>query len=90
MSRFTDLVERWDKLPAAEAAARAWLDPGPQHGTWHPQAKAEVEFLMPMLARAMDRLVLELDLHPADWRLWEDVLPVVPSLHQPTRRGSRS
>jgi hypothetical protein len=84
---FEQLVERWDKLPAAEAAARAWRDPGPKHGTWHPKAKANVEFLMPMLARAMDRLVLELDLHPADWRLWEEVLPVVAPTRQTRRRG---
>lgn len=63
-------LEKWDDLPAAEACARAWLDPGPQAGTWHKKAKAEIDYLMPLLARALDRLVLEVDVHPVDHRLW--------------------
>lgn len=55
-------MEAWDHLPAAEAVARAWQDPGPRRkfGTWHPRARDEVAFLMPLLARALDRLQCEL------------------------------
>jgi hypothetical protein len=64
----------WDHLPAAEAVARAWMDPGPRHGTWHKTARADVEYCMPLLARALDRLLVELvDVLPSSdaWRLWE-------------------
>lgn len=65
----------WDHLPAAEAIARAWMDPGAPHrfGTWHRQARVDVEYVMPLLARALDRLLLEHadDLPSTDWRLWE-------------------
>lgn len=70
-----ELEERWDDLPAAEAVARAWMDPGPRrtHGTWHPTAKEEVAQLMPMLARGLDRLLRELDgvMPGTDPSLWE-------------------
>jgi hypothetical protein len=74
-----ELLERWDELPAIEAAARAWLDPGPRAGTWHRAARAEIEFLMPMLARALDRLIVECDVYPVDPLLWEDVPSLIPS-----------
>ena len=83
---FAELVEVWDHLPAGEAAARAWVDPGPKHGTWHRQARQEIGYLMPLLARALDRLVIELDVQTPDWRLWEDVAPPIPRTR--TRRGS--
>jgi len=74
-----ELEERWDHLPAAEAVARAWQDPGPVriHGTWHPRAVDEVRQLMPMLARGLDRLLAELEdrLPATDPALWEDVVP---------------
>lgn len=63
----------WDHLPAAEAIVRAWLDPGPTAGTWHRLARADVEYCMPLLARALDRLMAELEhtLPSTDWRLWD-------------------
>lgn len=70
-----ELEERWDDLPAAEAVARAWQDPGPRrkHGTWHPTARDEVRQLMPLLARALDRLLVDLDdvMPETDPSLWE-------------------
>lgn len=63
-------LARWDALPAAEAVARAWRDPGPQAGTWHAKAREDVTMLMPLLARALDRLIVELDLGPVQWELW--------------------
>lgn len=78
-------MSRWDSLPAAEAAARAWLDPGPQAGTWHGAARSEIERLMPMLSRALDRLVVELDVHPVDPLLWADVAPPVPAPRKRSR-----
>lgn len=58
----------WDHLPAAEAVARAWTDPGPAYGTWHKLARADVEYVMPLLARALDRLVDDLaDVLPGDY-----------------------
>jgi hypothetical protein len=65
----------WDQLPAAEAVARAWRDPGnpSKFGTWHRQARVDVEYCMPLLARALDRLLAELEhkMPSTDWRLWE-------------------
>lgn len=70
---YEDIVIRWDKLPAADAVARAWQDPGPRHGTWHASARREIERLMPMLAQHLDRLREELELPPVvEWELWED------------------
>lgn len=86
---FEDLVERWDQLSPKEACARAWLDPGPQHGTWHRQAKAEIGYLMPMLARALDRLVIDVDVYPVDPQLWADLpRPVIPTARSRSPRGS--
>jgi len=71
-----DLEGQWDFLPAAEAVARAWRDPGnpKKWGTWHRWARRDVGDLMPLLARALDRLVLELadQLPDTDERLWEE------------------
>lgn len=59
---FRELEEVWDALPAVKACALAWQDPGPRRkvGTWHPRAREEVAHLMPLLARALDRLLVEL------------------------------
>ena len=70
-TRFEELVEVWDELPAAEAVCRAWLPPGPKAGTWHRNAKTEIERLMPLLARALDRLVVEEDVYPVEHELWD-------------------
>lgn len=75
MTGHDERMAMWDGLPAAEAIARAWMDPGDpsRFGTWHRQARIDVEYCMPLLARALDRLLLELsDILPStDWRLWE-------------------
>lgn len=39
-----ELEAVWDYLPAAEAVAYAWMDPGPRHGTWHRTAREEVAY----------------------------------------------
>ena len=72
-TRFEQLTEQFDHLPPAEACARAWVSPGPpkKAGEWHPRAKAEIERLMPLLARALDRLVVDVDVEPVQWELWE-------------------
>jgi hypothetical protein len=49
----------WDHLPSLEAVLRAWQEPGPSYGSWHKTARAEVAYLMPLLARALDRAQLE-------------------------------
>jgi hypothetical protein len=70
----------WDHLPAAQAVARAWQPPDPRRfGRWHALAREEVADLMPLLARALDRLLVELDdvLPSTDWRLWESPEPEV-------------
>lgn len=69
---YEELVERWDKLDAAQAVARAWQDPGPRHGTWHKTAREQLAYSMPILARHLDRLLQELELPPVvQWQLWE-------------------
>jgi hypothetical protein len=72
VSAFEALLQRWDGLPAVEAVGRAWRDPGPQGGSWHRRAREELTYSMPLLARALDRLLEELELGPVDWQLWED------------------
>lgn len=69
---FDDLLAVWDHLPAAEAVARAWLDPGPKSGTWHQHARRDVAEILPLLARALDRLLVELEdtLPSTDPDLW--------------------
>ena len=69
-----ELMTVWDHLPAGEAVARAWMTPDPvAHGTWHRRAVEEVGYLMPLLARALDRLLRDLDdkMPSTDWRLWD-------------------
>lgn len=67
-----ELLAVWDHLPAAEAVARAWADPGPRSGTWHQLARRDVADRMPLLARALDRLLLEHAdvVPPTDPDLW--------------------
>lgn len=73
----TDMLEQlltvWDHLPAVEAIARSWMDPSPAHGTWHRAAREEIAYLMPLLARALDRLLVDVEdvLPSTDWRMWE-------------------
>lgn len=69
-----DLLAVWDGLAAAEAVARAWADPGPKSGTWHVHARRDVRESMPLLGRALDRLLEEMaDQLPAtDPALWAD------------------
>lgn len=68
-----ELMAVWDHLPALEAVARAWQEPPGSYGTWHRTARAEVGYLMPLLTRALDRLLLEhADVLPSgDERLWQ-------------------
>jgi hypothetical protein len=75
---FEDLVARFDCYPAAEAVARAWQPIDPRRfGTWHRSAREEVAYLMPLLARALDRLLAELDgvMPSTDWDLWAEIHP---------------
>lgn len=51
-------LKKYDHLPAAEAILAAWTTPG-SHPDWNEACKDEVRNLMPLLARAMDRAVLE-------------------------------
>lgn len=71
---FDDLLQVWDGLAAAEAVARAWADPGPKSGTWHAHARRDVRELMPLLGRALDRLLEDMaDRIPAtDPDLWAE------------------
>lgn len=75
----TDMLEQllgvWDDLPADEAVARAWMEPSPAQGTWHRHARRDVADLMPLLARALDRLLVELEdkLPVPDPALWAEL-----------------
>jgi hypothetical protein len=72
VNKYDELMTRWDKLEAAQAVARAWQDPGPRHGSWHKRAREELAYSMPLLARHLDRLLVELELPPVvEWELWE-------------------
>ena len=51
-----EAVKASDRLPAIEAVVKAWSDPG-RVPTWHYNAKDRVRSEMPLLARALDRLV---------------------------------
>lgn len=46
---------RYDRLPPAEAARRAWTEPGP-NPDWHRQMQDEVRRRMPLLVRALERM----------------------------------
>lgn len=76
-----DLLAVFDDLPADEAVARAWRNPSPRAGSWHQLARRDVAALMPLLARALDRLLVDLaDRMPSDdERLWAD-LPVLAAV----------
>jgi hypothetical protein len=84
---FEDLERRWDHLPAAEACARAWREPGPESGTWHRQSVEQVRQLLPLLARALDRLLVELDdaMPATDGRLWAPAVLVLEPFEECTR-----
>lgn len=49
-------LEKYDRWPAADAVRLAWGEAGPRTA-WHAAAKAQVRECMPLLARALDRLV---------------------------------
>ena len=49
-------IEMYDKLPPDQAVARAWSDPGRSPQT-HREAQDNLRKSMPLLARALDRLV---------------------------------
>lgn len=59
MKRRTPVTEaglrKFDSLPPEVAALKAWTDAGvaPQ---WHEASKRELRDLMPLLARALDRM----------------------------------
>ena len=57
MMGLEQLEQVWDHLPALEAVLRAWQEPGASYGGWHKTARAEVAYLMPLLARALARHV---------------------------------
>ena len=81
MNHLEQLLTVWDHLPPAEAVARAWADPGPKRGTWHVHARRDVRDLMPLLGRALDRLLEELvdQLPSTDPDLWAD-LPILATV----------
>lgn len=48
----------YDHLSPAEAVWQAWSDPGP-YADWHAKCQRQVHALMPVLARALDRMERE-------------------------------
>ena len=53
-------IEMYDRLDPASAVRKAWRDPGKSEWT-HREAQENLRKTMPLLARALDRLV---DTHP--------------------------
>ncbi len=53
-----DGLRRYDHLPPAEAAVKAWTEAGP-HPAWHKMAHRAAAEAMPLLARALDRMAAE-------------------------------
>lgn len=51
-------LEMFDGLPAVEAVIQAWTDAGP-NPTWHHRMQQILKVQMPVLTRALDRLVVE-------------------------------
>lgn len=51
-------LRQYDGLDAVDAVAAAWTRPGPSP-EWHEQSRARVRQVMPLLARALDRLAEE-------------------------------
>jgi len=49
-------LTKYDHLPPEEALAKAWNDPG-VNPAWHHRMQQIVRSQMPVLARALDRLV---------------------------------
>jgi len=49
---------KWDDLPPEDALVRAWTEPG-RNLRWHRMCIQVVRDCMPVLARALDRLVDE-------------------------------
>lgn len=49
-------IEMYDKLPPDRAVVRAWIDPGRSPQT-HREAQDNLRKSMPLLARALDRMV---------------------------------
>lgn len=58
LSDALDEIERLQALPAVEAVAKAWSEPGPVPGL-HEQMRRNVRHDMPLLGRALDRLEQE-------------------------------
>ncbi|MQB01582.1 MAG: hypothetical protein GEU78_15050 [Actinobacteria bacterium] len=58
-------LRQYDHLPAAEAAVRAWTEPGGFPG-WHQTTQRRVHRDMPLLGRALDRLAAETE----DANIW--------------------
>ena len=48
-------LQSYDHLPAIEAIRQAWHEPGAQPG-YHKKVQTQVSALMPLLARALDRM----------------------------------
>jgi hypothetical protein len=84
---FAELTEQFDQLPAMVAVARAWkpLDPR-RYGTWHEAARVIVADRMPLLARALDRLLVDLadELPGQNDELWRELSEVAATVQ---RRG---
>ena len=51
-------LRKYDNLPPADAALKAWTTAG-SHPEWDAACKREVRNLLPLLARALDRLERE-------------------------------
>lgn len=50
----------YESLPAAEAVAKAWSEPG-KDVAWHNKMQQYVYLSMPVLAKELDRLVEEIN-----------------------------
>jgi hypothetical protein len=78
-----ELEEQFDQLPPAHAVARAWrpLDPK-RYGTWHKRSREQVADLMPLLARALDRLLEELadEMPGVNDELWRELSEVAATV----------
>lgn len=49
-------LQRYDDLPPVEALIKAWTNAGP-HVVWHKENQRELRRHMPLVARAIDRIV---------------------------------
>jgi hypothetical protein len=86
---FVELTEQFDELPPAHAVARAWrpLDVK-RYGHWHKQSRDQVADLMPLLARALDRLLEELadELPGQNDPLWRELSELAATVQPHGRR----